>query len=186
MGTLGMRCNLVKTLLVVLIVGLSGCVLYPTQRTYFAPDERDGTPGPSSSCGYNAARNDSVSRDFNGLYLKVSPTLEEGKRVSASMLFRGAPFTIIDPTKYELHSLPTGAVFKVVDYKVTKQAPDISHRYYSTWLHITYGVEPAGLTEIAIVFPANSVIVQGEPLAPTQFRFRKITKNDIYYSSINC
>ena len=165
---------------------VAGCVVYPTQRTYFEPNVEDGTLSSSSSCGYHDARNDSLVREVNGLHLQVSPSLVEGKPVAVTVLFRHQSVAAISPERFELRSLPSGIVYFPVSHEVNIQKPDRSHPYYSKWLHLQFSVLPEAVTEIAVVFPAGSVTLDGVVVNLAPFRFRKTTKNDVYYASINC
>lgn len=165
---------------------LIGCVVYPTQRTYFEPNAMDGVPTPSRSCGYHNTRNDALIRDVNGLHVQVSPRLNEGKPVSVTVLFRAASIPDVSPERYELRSVTTGATFLPVSHKVTAYKPDKTHPYNSSWVTLQFQPVPEQLSEIAIVFPPGSVSLNGRVVELAPFRFHKTTKSDVYYGSINC
>lgn len=165
---------------------LLGCVVYPTQRTYFEPNAMDGVPTPSQSCGYHNAKNDALVREVDGLHIQVTPHLEEGKPLSVTVLFRAPTAADVSLEKHELRSLVDGATFLPVSQKITTYAPDKTHPYYSRWVTLQFQPVPEHLTEIAIVFPIGSVSLNGQVFNLAPFRFRKVTRSDVYYGSINC
>jgi len=177
-----------RTLAVATLMSLAllGCVLYPTQRTYFEPNAMDGVPTPSRSCGYHKARNDALARDTDGLHVQVSPAIHDEEPMSVTVLFRAPSPAEVSPDRFQLWSLPNETRFPPVSYEVTRYEPDVSHPYYSTWVTLRFQVMPEQLTEIAVVFPIGSVSLNGATVDLAQFRFSKTTKSDIYYSSINC
>lgn len=173
-------------LLTLTTISIAACVAYPTQRTYFEANAEDGTPSSSASCGYHKAKHDALIRDINGLHVQVSPRLVEGSPVVVSVLFRHPSLATLAPEKFELRSWPSGTVHLPVKHDITVQKPDRTHPYHSQWVRLEFAVLPEAVTDIAMGFPAGSVSLNGTPLQPSPFRFRKTTKSDIYYASINC
>lgn len=167
-------------------LGLLGCVVYPTQRTYFEPNAMDGIPTPSQGCGYHNAKNDALVREVEGLHVQVSPLLDEGKPVSVIILFEATSTVGLSPDRYELRSVTSGMTFLPVSQKINTYTPDRNRPYYSSWVTLQFQPMPEQLNEISIVFPTGSVSINGRAVEIVPFRFNKKTKNDIYYNSINC
>jgi hypothetical protein len=165
---------------------LLGCVVYPTQRTYFEPNAMDGIPTPSQSCGYNTAKNDALVREVDGVLVQVSPHLDEGKPFSVTVMFQATSTVELSPDRYELRSVTSGMTFLPVSQKINTYKPDRTHPYYSSWLTLQFQPMPEQLNEISIIFPTGSVSINGQTVELVPFRFNKTTKSDIYYGSINC
>lgn len=177
------------TLLVLCLVAIfaSGCAVYPTSRTYFEPNPSDGIPAPSMSCGYHAAKNDSLAREIGGVKIKVTPYYKEGKELQIIVLLQGQEDRIkIDPKKILLEALSIEEPVSPTAIKQTIQEPRNNWPYYMKWNYLTYPLLSESLDTVSVVFQAGSVKLDNEPLKLKNFRFKKTTKSDIYYGSINC
>ena len=182
---------LTATLTFVGVVGLSGCVVYPTTRTFYEPNSADGRAQNRSSCGFNKTH-DSLERGIDGAIIQVSPGLERepqalGQTLTVSISIITDPsHAIVKPELIELRSPQSGIARRgTVDrYKVDGPRPGWAHDTH--WITLTFDL-PAGTgTDISIEIPSQALTVNGNMTALAPFRFARVTKKDIYYGSINC
>ncbi len=166
---------------------VTGCALYPTSRTYFEPNAEDGSPRSSMSCGYHAAKNDSLLREYDDFELKITPHYQEGENLRVTVLVQSKENSItIDPNKIRLLSSSQRGMTSPAEAKKTYYEPRNNWPYYMKWNHIIYPVKSESLKSITIVFNSDSMFLNGHALGVKSFRFNKTTKKDIYYASINC
>ncbi len=166
---------------------VSGCAVYPTTRTYFEPNPEDGSLQPSMSCGYHAAKNDSLVREMDGFKIQVTPHYKEGKKFQLTVLVQSTDDHVtIDPNKIGLSSSKQGNTSLPSEVKANNYEPRSNWPYYMKWNHMTYPDLSESLESITITFHAGSITLNGRTLEIGDFRFRKTTKEDIYYASINC
>ena len=172
--------NMVSNLSIWLIAFLmSGCAVYPTTRTYFEPNKEDGTPTRSTSCGYHAAANDSLERQIGGVSVVVSPRYKEGGNLSLSVsLHYDEEGVVIDGSLITV-AINGGASYHPTNVIVNSYKKDNTHSN-RIFLHIFYAVPSESVTELSVTLPN----IMNKPSSP--FRFKKATKSDIYYASINC
>ncbi len=177
-----------KSILFSLIFFLvSGCALYPTTRTYFEPNPEDGSLQPSSSCGYHAAKNDSLVREVDNFELHVTPHYKEGEKLKLTVLVQSKENNVtINANKIRLSSSNQEHASLPVEVKENTYEPRSNWPYYMKWNHMTYPPLSESLESITITFDTGSIVLDGKPLKIKPFRFNKTTKKDIYYSSINC
>lgn len=174
------------TLLSVGLLG-SGCALYPTSRTYFEPNPSDGEPAPSMSCGYHAAKNDSLVREVGKVTIKVTPQYNEGEELKLVVLFQEREDSVVvNPEHIVLKSSSAEKSISPSYIKQSYQAPRNNWPYYMKWNYLRYPVLAESLESISIVFNPGSVMVDSEAMELRQFQFKKTTKSDVYYASINC
>ena len=163
-----------------------GCVVFPTTRTYFEPNPEDGTPVPSSSCGYHRASKDSLSRDIQGIHVQVTPIYEKRKPLSAMILFRYVDGHVdVRPSEFQLRVLPNDTVITPAETKVTYYERDNTHPYRK-WVYLNYAMAGDDVAGLSFLFPEGTVSRNGDTVKLARFRFEKTTKSDIYYGSINC
>jgi len=165
----------------------SGCAVYPTSRTYFEPNPNDGVLAPSMGCGYHVTKNDSLVREIGNVKIQVTPYYQEGKELQLIVLFQSKDGTIkIDPEYIRLEAISVGDSVSPTSVKQTNQEPRSNWPYYMNWNYLTYPVLSESLKLFSVVFQAGSVTLNNEPMEVANFRFKKVTKSDIYYASINC
>ncbi|MBT1065197.1 hypothetical protein KJY73_16525 [Bowmanella sp. Y26] len=169
------------------LLWLTGCAVYPTSRTYFEPNPEDGTPRSSSSCGYNAAKNDSLLREYENFELSVTPHYKEGEDLQVTVLVQSKEKNvIINTSKIELFSSLNEGVVLALEANKTYYEPRSNWPYHMEWHHIIYPAKSESLNSFSIIFNSGSILLNGQAIEIKEFRFNKTKKNDIYYASINC
>lgn len=162
------------------VFAISACVVFPTSRTYYEPNPEDGEPTPSESCGYHRAANDGLERHVEGVTISVFPYLEDDKPLRISFLIsRTARSLAVDTTQTELIA---GAVIVAPDTTEENEPGP----YFSKSITLTFASAADAPPNIALTFKPGFLKVDGTDIALAPFRFRKVTKSDIYYGSINC
>ena len=172
-----LRCATAATLLSALV----GCVVAPLNRTYYEPNPADGIPIRSASCGWNTTALDAIKKDVDGITISVYPTYDAGHHLRFSVLLGRTPKKVdIDPEKMEFR----------FDDKASNAQPENSgvknaDPYYSKKIDF---VLPSSVNanDIAITFLPGFIKLDGRDIMSTKFRFRRVTKPDVYYGSINC
>jgi len=158
---------------------MSGCAVYPTTRTYFEPNKEDGTPTRSTSCGYHAAANDSLERKIGGVSVFVSPRYKEGGNLSISVsLHYDEEDVVIDGSEITV-AVNDEASYLPTDVVVNRYEKDNTHPN-RIFLHLIYAVPSESVNELSVTLPR----IVNKSSSP--FRFKKTTRSDIYYASINC
>jgi len=176
-----------QTISLFALVAVAGCAVYPTTRTYFEPNASDGKPSPSMSCGYHRAKNDSLVRDTKDLHIQVTPYYKEGENLKVTILFQSDKDNVeINPRAIGIKAHQSGKVIYPSSIKITNQLPRNNWPYYSKWVYLTFPISSDSLISIAVTFKRSSILVNGRVINIQQFRFKKATKSDIYYGSINC
>lgn len=160
---------------------LAGCVAMPMNRTYYEPNPADGTPIRSSSCGWNATALDALERDIGGIVISVYPRYEKGKPLSIYVLL-GKTTKSVDTNfeMIELRAEDSAASVRPITTNTKTAGP-----YY--FMSANY-VFPSSFDadEISLTFLPGFIKLDGESIDIAPFRFRRITKSDFYYNSINC
>jgi hypothetical protein len=158
---------------------LTSCVVLPVNRTYYEPNPADGTPVRSSSCGWHDTALDALKRNVGGVEITVFPKYEKDQPLRIYLLFGKTSDSVeISPEMFEVRSgdntaRPTTIVvqnagpyfFKSIDYTLPSSS---------------YG------EEISLIFLPNFLSLEGKDIEIEPFRFRLVTKPDVYYGSINC
>jgi hypothetical protein len=158
---------------------ISGCAIYPTTRTYYEPNIEDGSPTQSSSCGYHAAANDSLERQIGGISVVVSPRYKEGGNLSLTVsLHYGEEDVAIDGNSISA-TVNGGASYQPTNVVVNSYKKDNTHPN-RMFLHLIYAVPSENVNGLSVELPK----IVKKVIRP--FRFKKTTKSDIYYASINC
>ncbi len=156
-----------------------GCAVYPTTRTYFEPNKEDGTPTRSTSCGYHAAANDSLKRQIGDVSVVVSPRYKQKDNLSITVsLHYDEEDVVIDGSLITV-SVNGEASYVPTDVVVNSYEKDNTHPN-RIFLHLFYAIPSEGVTELSVTLPT----IANKPSSP--FRFKKTTRSDIYYASINC
>jgi hypothetical protein len=157
---------------------LAGCVVFPTNRTYYEPNQEDGKLSRSQSCGYHTTALDVLERDVGGVRIRVSPHYGEGPTLTVYVSIpRTWPIPTIDASMVRLRDDQ-----RVLEPKnvVTKDGGP------SFYLLITYTFPAPSTDHIAFVPLPGFLNVRGAPAEVAPFRFSKKTKVDVFYGSINC
>lgn len=169
------------------LLWVTGCAVYPTSRTYFEPNPEDGTPRSSSSCGYHAAKNDSLFREYERFELSVTPRYKAGKNLQVTVLVKSKEKNfIINTSKIELLLSNNERTVLPSEANKSYYEPRSNSPYYNKWHHIVYPAKSESLSSIYIIFNSGSILLDGQEIKIKMFRFNKTTKSDIYYASINC
>ncbi|MGB1320230.1 MAG: hypothetical protein ACPG5L_04830 [Vibrio gallaecicus] len=139
---------------------ITGCVVYPTERTYFKPVESQQLElTKSQSCGYHRAQYDGLK---NG-EMSVFPDDREQ-----------APLRVLIVTKgYEVKKENTSLV---LDGKPVALGSfgQLYHHSHIRGFEVTVDEKPRNIENL-------KVIIDGE-----LYEFNQKTESDIYYASINC
>ena len=150
-------------------------------RTYYEPNPADGIPIRSASCGWNATALDSIKRDVDGITLSVYPTYDAEHPLRVYVLLGRTSKTVgLDSEKVEVRYGDNAAGIRPATTSVKDAGPYV-------FKSIDYGFAlPPNANEIAIMFLPGFIKLDGRDIEITQFRFRRVTKSDVYYGSINC
>jgi len=164
-----------------LLTLLVGCVVAPVSRTYYEPNPADGIPSRSASCGYHRAAEDQLKREIEGITLSVLPRYKEGQPLAVYVLLGRTSKTVeLDPKKFEVRF---GAA-AVGEHPATTTVKDAGPYFLKS---IAYDFSPSLAAEdIAVTFLPGFIKLDGKEIPVAPFRFRKVTKLDVYYGSINC
>lgn len=139
---------------------ITGCVVYPTQRTYFKPvKSQQFELTKSQSCGYHKVQYDGLKKGE----IRVFPDDKEQ-----------APLRVLVVTDgYEVEK---ANVALILDGKPV--TPDsfgqLYHHSHIRGFELTVDEKPRSIENLKI-------IVDGD-----QYEFNQETESDIYYASINC
>ena len=183
----GIRMYLKSQIYLLTLLWLTGCAVYPTSRTYFEPNPEDGMPRSSSSCGYHAAKNDSLIREYEEFELSVTPHYKEGENLQVTVLVQSKEkHVIINTSKIELLSSGNEGAVLPSEANKTYYEPRSNWPYHMKFHHIIYPAKSESLNSVSIIFNAGSVLLNGQAIEIKRFRFNKTEKSDIYYASINC
>lgn len=165
----------------IFLTALAGCVVMPMNRTYYEPNPADGTPIRSASCGWNATALDAVKKNVDGISISVYPTYDAGHPFRFSVLLGNTTKVAhIDPEKIEIRfgNSPAGVRPETTNMR------DASPYFFKS---IDYGFSSSpDVNEISITFLPGFIRLDDLDIETTQFRFRRVTKPDVYYGSINC
>lgn len=171
---------------------LTGCAVYPTSRTFYEPNAEDGKLENRNSCGYTNTR-DSIRRVVEGIEIALSPSEEKlsspypvSLPISISFTYR-TPGVQVNYSKIVLRTEPEG----VVNEGRVLKAYENPIRRIDGEFNIQRGYllfpEPSGVPErITIIFKPGALSVDGRAIPVLPFRFSRVTRNDVYYGSINC
>jgi len=179
--------HIIYIILLSVVLTSTGCALYPTSRTYFEPNPSDGELAPSMGCGYHAGKYDSLVRKLGEVTLNVTPYYKEGEELQVIVLVQEREDSVVvNPEHIEVKSSYTMNSIPPSTTKQTIQPPRSNWPYYMKWNYLTFPLLSESLDEISVVFNQGSVLVDNEAIMLKKFRFKKTTKSDIYYASINC
>ena len=166
----------------VMVLLLAGCVVVPLNRTYFEPNPDDGTPTRSASCGYHRAANDGLERDVSGVTLLVFPKYKEGDSLRVYILLRRSAKAVgLDPDKVELRVGNSVPAVRPISVEAKDAGP-----YFFKSITYTFTSSAGEAEDISMVLLPGFITVDGVAVTPVPFRFKKVTKMDVYYGSINC
>lgn len=160
---------------------LAGCVAIPMNRTYYEPNPTDGTPIRSSSCGWNATALDALERDIGGIVISVYPRYEKGKPLSIHVLL-GKTTKSVD-TNFEMIELRTGDSATSVR-PITTNTKSAGPYYFMSADYVFPSSFDAD--EISLIFLPDFIKLDAKSIDVAPFHFRRITRSDFYYNSINC
>ena len=165
----------------ILLTALAGCVVVPMNRTYYEPNPADGTPIRSASCGWNATALDAIKKNVDGITISIYPKYDVGRPLRFSVLLgRTTKTADIDPEKVEIRLDDSAEGVR----PATTSMRDAGPYFFKS---IDYGFSSSlDANEIAITFLPGFIKIDGRDIETTQFRFRRVTKSDVYYGSINC
>ena len=163
------------------LVMLVGCVVVPMSRTYYEPNSADGTPIRSASCGWNATALDGLKREIDGTAISIFPKYEKGVPLRIVVLIgRPTRSTELAPEQMELRATDakTGVRSVTTD---TKAAGPYFYR------SISYSFPPEfDADEFEVTFLTGFIKIDGREIDVSPFRFKRTTKTDVYFGSINC
>lgn len=171
---------------------LTGCAIYPTSRTFYEPNGADGKLENRTSCGYTKTR-DSIRRTVEGIEISLSPSEEKFSPPYPASLPTYISFTYrvpgvqVDFSKIVLRTEPGGVVIEGRMLN-TYERPT---RRVDGEFHIKVGrllfPEPAGVPEqVTFIFKPGALMLDGRAIPVLPFRFSRVTRDDVYYGSINC
>lgn len=160
---------------------LAGCVAMPMDRTYYEPNPADGTPIRSSSCGWNSTALDALKRDIGRIEISVFPRYEKGKPLGIYILL-GKTLKSVD-ANYEMIEVRSSDGATSVR-PVTTNSKSAGPYFF---MSINYAFPSSfDADDISLVFLPGFIKLDGKDIDVAPFRFRRITRSDFYYNSINC
>jgi len=158
---------------------LTSCAIVPLNRTYYEPNPADGTPIRTSSCGWHATALDALKRDVGGIEISVIPTYEKGHPLRIYVLLgKTSKMVEINPEMFEVRS---GGRTAQPATTVVKGAGPYFLQSIDYALPSSFDGE-----EIFLMFLPGFLKLDGKDMEIAPFRFRRVTKSDVYYGSINC
>jgi hypothetical protein len=160
---------------------LAGCVAMPMNRTYYEPNPADGIPIRSSSCGWHATALDALERDIEGIVISVFPRYEKGKPLSIYVLL-GKTTKSVD-TNFEMIELRAGNNATSVR-PITTTTKSAGPYYFMSANYVFPSSFDAD--EMSLTFLPGFIKLDGRDIVVAPFRFKRTTKSDFYYNSINC
>ncbi|MFD2176069.1 hypothetical protein [Veronia pacifica] len=167
-----------------LAILLSGCVVYPSSRTYLAPNPDDGTLSRSQGCGYQKTKLDTLSRKTKDYYLEVKPNNSNEHSFYVHVYVQSEK-DIISLNASKVVILVNGKPQEPEHFTVDKRQPRRGSEYYSAFINIFYPTNFDSIQTLSVEF-GESMKLNGSPEEQTPFRFEKQTVSDFYMASINC
>lgn len=169
------------------LILLSGCVAYPTTRTYFKPDLNDGQLTPSMGCGYHTTRYDAIEKILGDVSITVMPEYVSGENLKITLLIR---------TKSQANALVPNNVFVRLStsssqmypshISVTEQEPSGSIDHFSQWYMLVFPVLVDEIEAFELTIPLSNSSDPSPEDSLLNFNFEKVEVADFYYNSINC
>ncbi len=168
---------------------VGGCVLYPTTRSYYAPEPADGSIQNSQACGYLGTR-DAVSRHIQDLSVQVSvrpraTASRAEQHLDLYLTIHGPTGRVfIDPSRVQIvASNPPGS-----DTISLTADPSISGMSEADTILVIakYAIGPTLPHTIRVEFSEGALTLDGRQLSIPPFHFNWRSKLDWYYGSINC
>lgn len=187
-----MKSKIIAPLILVFVIAISGCAVYPVSRTFYQVDPADGTPKNRNSCGYTNTK-DSAERLVQGVEIFISPGEKDmsdtpDERLSTTISFSfpdGEVDVIVDPTKIIMEV--DGEVLKPETLSATDRITRRSKGLYEWKRVMLIYPAPSGQKDnVKFVFQQGALKINGQIVPVAPFRFSRVTKSDIYYGSINC
>lgn len=171
------------TTAIISAVLVSACVVLPVNRTYYEPNPADGKLVRSTSCGWHRTANDTLERYIDGTNTTISvlPRYEEEKPLLVHLLIRGSSGVELNAERVELRVGSSKSAVQPRKVEVSDARP-----YFYKSIELTFPPSVSAEEEIAVVLLPGFLTVDGIRMVTTPFRFRKVTKGDVYYGSINC
>jgi hypothetical protein len=156
-------------------IAVSACVAFPTSRTYYEPNPEDGKLSRSVGCTWHRTAKDSLKRHVEGLTISVHPYLADDESLRIRLWIEEThKSVVIDAARAELR-VGTTAV-----------APATIGLYSPGPVYLHFPASLGTPDSITLAFRPGFLRVDGIDVSLAPFRFRKVTKVDIYYSAINC
>ncbi|ABV37001.1 hypothetical protein Ssed_2392 [Shewanella sediminis HAW-EB3] len=169
------------------LILLSGCVAYPTTRTYFKPDLNDGQLTPSMGCGYHTTRDDAVEKIVGDVTLTVMPEYVSGANLKITLLIRAkSKAGALLPENVFVSSSNFSSKLYPADITVTEQEPSGAIDHFSQWYTLVFPVSVDGIKEFELTIPWNNSSTTRQEDGVLNFSFEKVEVADFYYNSINC
>ncbi len=160
---------------------LTSCVLVPVNRTYYEPNPGDGVPSRSASCGYHRAAQDMLTQKVAGVTIAVLPRLQNQRLASVYVsIERTKDVVSLDPSRFALHDSQGRLLGRPIEHVSKDGGP-----YFLRGITYTFS-EMDPQEEISILLLPGFIEVNGDQVKTQRFRFKKTTKLDVYYGSINC
>lgn len=166
---------------------LIGCVAYPIQRTYFAPDYGEGTPVATSGCGYHTTKKDALERTVGGVTITVMPEYIDGENLKLTLLLQSeGDYTSLSPEAVSVSGAGIENALYAVDIATTMLMPGKNEPYYRQWHSLSYPVLVNDISDLTVTIPTSAIGLPKSEYKTITFGFSKTEKADFYYNSINC
>jgi hypothetical protein len=176
--------------LLILVVQLAGCAVYPASRVFYEPTASEGTLRNQTGCGY-LHTHDTVERRLGDISLAVMVGSEKEPNARHAML--EVTLVIEGPTNSwnlstEMVSLILNAPAATLrpSSSATQAGPGpTSNQQFIRWT-LTFP-EPAGLADkVEVSFEPGALSVRGKPIDVGPLHFNRVKRSDVYFASINC
>jgi len=171
----------------------SACIVYPTTQIYFEPSSPDGTAFDSTPCDNFSENPDEIKINHNETFIYVYAYYLKNENLQVLVM--------IEPRNNEIKISPED--FMIIDnisgskFHPTKQIENNrkdriatsgfgTEEVYRSRVTLFYDVSSDSLANFQLIFPENSVKMNGENIDIKPINFIRKEKKTIGYGSINC
>lgn len=176
--------------LLMLVLQLASCAMYPTSRVFYEPTASEGKLRNQTGCGY-LHTHDTVEKRIGDITLAAMVGSEKEPnarhpRLEVTLVLEGPTNSLNLSTEMVSVILNAPAATLRPSSSDYRSGPDsTSQQQFIRWT-LTYP-EPAGLADkVEVRFEAGALAVHGEAIDVGPFHFNRVKRSDVYFGSINC
>ncbi len=181
-----MTYKILTPLLLLTCLQQAGCVVFPTTRTFYEPNSKDGELHNRSSCGYMSTH-DSIERTVEGvritLYLGSVEEPEDRKPNLhlTTYISSASDAVVVNPSliRIEIPNVNSSLEGSTIESNL--------HLLHQTQSFSIFYPDPSGYADsVTVIFAPEAISLNGHSLTLAPFHFIRVKKHDAYYGSINC